>query len=108
MGEMVNANELMFFLKGHFETTNSPPTDKAWGILREAVLSASPVEPFIVNSPPMHNPIRDPRIQTPDKFPFTGVAPGNVPPSWMWPETPCTGCKDAQHVPSTISGAHQL
>lgn len=55
----MNSNDLMYYLKGFVELTNEPPSRDQWAIIRAKVLEASPVEPFIVDAPPMHNPIHD-------------------------------------------------
>ena len=52
----MNSNDLMYYLKGFVELTNEPPTRDQWGIIRAKVKEASPVEPFVVDAPPMHNP----------------------------------------------------
>lgn len=47
----MNANELLFFLKGYFSLVNEAPTSDMWGIIRAAVLEAHPAGP-----PEMRNP----------------------------------------------------
>ena len=51
----------MYYLKGFVDLTNEPPSRDQWGIIRAKVKEASPVETFVVDAPPMHNPIHDPR-----------------------------------------------
>lgn len=57
----MNSNDLMYYLKGFVDLTNEPPSRDQWGIIRAKVKEASPVETFVVDAPPMHNPIHDPR-----------------------------------------------
>lgn len=57
----MNSNDLMYYLKGFVDLTNEPPSRDQWGIIRAKVEEAFPVETFVVNAPPMHNPIHDPR-----------------------------------------------
>ena len=68
----MNSNDLMYYLKGFVELTNEPPTRDQWAIVRAKVLEASPVEPFIVDAPPMHNPIHDFRSPVLDKSRLPG------------------------------------
>jgi hypothetical protein len=48
----------MYYLKGFVDLTNEPPSRDQWGIIRAKVKEAFPVETFVVDAPPMHNPIR--------------------------------------------------
>lgn len=48
----MDANGLMYYLKGHFELSNEPPSREAWGVMRAHVLGASPVEPLLMNPIP--------------------------------------------------------
>ena len=59
----MNSNDLMYYLKGFVDLTNEPPSRDQWGIIRAKVKEASPVETFVVDAPPMHNPINDPRLR---------------------------------------------
>ena len=69
----MNSNDLMYYLKGFVDLTNEPPSRDQWGIIRAKVKEASPVETFVVDAPPMHNPIHDPR-------PFTFIDRSKLPP----------------------------
>ena len=40
----MNSNELMFYLKGHFELSNEPPTREQWAKIRSRVLEAFPIQ----------------------------------------------------------------
>jgi hypothetical protein len=73
----MDANQLLFWLKGHFDLSNEPPTTEAWGAIKAKVREAFPVEAWVVDSPPMHNPIHLDRSKLP-------------------PDLPCVGCKPAQ------------
>ena len=53
----MNSNDLMYYLKGFVDLTNEPPSRDQWGVIRARVKEASPVETFVVDAPPMHNPI---------------------------------------------------
>lgn len=53
----MDANNLMFYLRGFVELTNEPPTKDQWAIIRAKVKESSPVDTFVVDYPPMHNPI---------------------------------------------------
>lgn len=78
----MNSNDLMYYLKGFVDLTNEPPSRGRSPTGRAKVKEASPVEPFIVGSPPMHNPIHDPR-------PFTFIDPSKLPP--LGPFAPTSG-----------------
>lgn len=56
----MNANDLMNYLRGFAELVNEPPTRDQWAIIRAKVLETSPVETFVVDAPPMHNPLNLP------------------------------------------------
>ena len=68
----MNSNDLMYYLKGFVDLTNEPPSRDQWGIIRAKVKEASPVEPFVVDAPPMHNPIHDFRLPVLDKSKLPG------------------------------------
>ena len=68
----MNSNDLMYYLKGFVDLTNEPPSRDQWGIIRAKVKEASPVEPFIVGSPPMHNPTTMPPFLDKEKLPCLG------------------------------------
>lgn len=53
----MTANELLHYMKGFAELVGEPPTRDQWGVIRQKILETSPEETFIVDSPPMHNPI---------------------------------------------------
>lgn len=48
----MNANELMFYMKGFVELVNEPPTRDQWGYVRARVKEAFAVETFVLNTPP--------------------------------------------------------
>jgi hypothetical protein len=47
----MDANELLYYLKGHFELSNEPPSRDAWGIIRAHVLGATPADGVILRNP---------------------------------------------------------
>ena len=39
----MNANELLYWLRGYFELSNEPPTREAWGHIAAAIKYAQPL-----------------------------------------------------------------
>ena len=66
----MNANELMYWLKDHFDLSNEQPSKDNWARIKGEVMNAYSVDAVIVDSPPMHASAR--------RAPPTGG---------------CTGCK---------------
>ena len=58
----MDSNNLYYYLFSFAELVDEPPTAKQWATIRAAIFNTSLVEPVIVDSPPMHNPIPRPVI----------------------------------------------
>lgn len=73
----MNSNDLMYYLKGFVDLTNEPPSRDQWGIIRAKVKEAFPVETFVVDAPPMHNPTNDPRPRRSTDWPAFAPTKGD-------------------------------
>jgi hypothetical protein len=67
----------MYYLKGFVDLTNEPPSRDQWGIIRAKVKEAFPVETFVVDTPPMHNPINDHRLRRSTDWPVFAPTSGD-------------------------------